>query len=1287
MESLRRKIKGRCFRKVVIYFLTCCLILNTLLPGALAEVVLQPDGIKNGSITVTPLGGGITQDMTASDGAIGHFSDFDIAAGHVVNCVQSSANANALFRVFSGDGTQILGRFDATGNIYLIDTAGILFGANSQVNVNRLVASGLGMSDTDFNNAVGDLTQPMIFSGGSGDVTNNGTITATDSVYLVGEDVINNGAILCPDGLVVLAAGDTLRLGQPGSSVIVDIGTDLIADGSNDVSNNGTIGVSGLPVGELVLASGDVFSQAIGNVGDLAVVANEDVEFNGDITVTGSVDVLGGQNASSAANIDVHGHITAASIRLKNGADTGPDAVGEQTYSPIVVDDTKNLTATDGDIVVEAVHDILLGGNIEATGDIYLNADEDGHGDPRDPEYSEYPYGGGDVIAHGTLTAGGNIDILANAIRFEANVTAIDGDLTLTGRTSRDSATNTQINKDRWGVIQATDGTTLSAGRNVSIIDGGGGPEDRPPSGTMMLTGEESLAIVAGAADGVDDGQIIVENTAISVVGETSLTLEQDLDIDLGDDQWVFDNQGETDLTLISNNGSVTVVETGGNPEYAADQWASVGATAKMDITLSGNTSNITTKQLTSATGDIDINAEAGQLLANESIEATTGSVNLTAADGIDADGDITAGTNINLNSSTETAGDLLAGIDININDDLTLNGGDWVLTVDEWSWEDGDQSITASTGTVTAGSWIWKETHGELHIYGGNSNLAIDLQHSGYIADEDAAVATAGNLYILGNGDVQISGDITALGGEYWGSPDLPEIQEGETVIEPVAVGGVSIVSENGKIYTEDGVDNDTINVAIEGYSDQSEIIGIDLPYGDGKAAIALMSNGDLKLGEDAELLAKGIYDAASVDDRAAVGFLDEPEEIDGFEREPGLPIDVAVYVQSTEGDIVLAEEADIAVVSVLPEDDGSEYGFILGATVVLDAYDTVSFEGLEEQMFGFDDLDEFRSFLGNLGSYYGYDIDLAGFQNAGNQALINLGYIKNESQFAGWAAENFGLFKDFVTDFFLDYFKDFDFGAYFREHGFRLEGFRLEACSRRTGTLGQAIAEGTLPFADSPWVKEWLLINDYVLRGEGNLDINRAWVLNNNPVLRPEPGAMQPFVPAAPIPERAAFEISGYPALMNWVAKELGIDKGMIQIGMANTLASARDIQPYRTLARLKAAAMVLQDVDGTRVAALAQIISQFASSTAPPTEEQMASIADAIANDIEGNSQYAAAGEYLDALAKYVGILTSEMGFSADESIQFATDNYVAQLAEDENMGVAAYVAARLAALWGS
>jgi hypothetical protein len=176
-------------------------------------------------------------------------------------------------------------------------------------------------------------------------------------------------------------------------------------------------------------------------------------------------------------------------------------------------------------------------------------------------------------------------------------------------------------------------------------------------------------------------------------------------------------------------------------------------------------------------------------------------------------------------------------------------------------------------------------------------------------------------------------------------------------------------------------------------------------------------------------------------------------------------------------------------------------------------------------------------------------------------------------------------------------------------------------------------------------------------------------------------------PFIPPAPGLQREVVEVSGCPSLMQWAASELGTDEGTIQVQIANALSSTSSIQPCDACSDLKAAATILQDVDGTRVAALAEMINEFASSTAPPTEEQMASIADAIANDIEGNSQYAAAGEYLDALATYVGILNNQMGLTADESIQFATDNYIEQLAEDEDTGVAAYVASRLAALGGS
>jgi filamentous hemagglutinin family protein len=181
------------------------------------------------------------------------------------------------------------------------------------------------------------------------------------------------------------------------------------------------------------------------------------------------------------------------------------------------------------------------------------------------------------------------------------------------------------------------------------------------------------------------------------------------------------------------------------------------------------------------------------------------------------------------------------------------------------------------------------------------------------------------------------------------------------------------------------------------------------------------------------------------------------------------------------------------------------------------------------------------------------------------------------------------------------------------------------------------------------------------------------------------PPPPAL-PYMAAAPGLERIEIEISGCPALMTWVAQELGVDKRMVQIWMVNTMASIRDIQPCDTCASLRRAATILQDAEGIHTAALAQVINEFASSTAPPSGEQMALIANAIASNIEGDNHYARAGKYLDALTEYVGILNIEMNFSAEESIAFAADNHISRLSESADVGVAAYIAARLAALGG-
>jgi filamentous hemagglutinin family protein len=227
--------------------------------------------------------------------------------------------------------------------------------------------------------------------------------------------------------------------------------------------------------------------------------------------------------------------------------------------------------------------------------------------------------------------------------------------------------------------------------------------------------------------------------------------------------------------------------------------------------------------------------------------------------------------------------------------------------------------------------------------------------------------------------------------------------------------------------------------------------------------------------------------------------------------------------------------------------------------------------------------------------------------------------------------------------------------------------------------GTLTQN-PDGTFTYTPA---EDFVGADSFTYSATDNLNSSAALTVAitvNPPFVPPAPTVS----PVAPGLERVEFEVSGCPALVKWAAQELGVGERTVQIRIANTLALTRDIQPCDTCASLKQAAAILQDAEGTHVAALGRVIGEFASATAPPTEEQMASIATAIARNAGTENHYAVAGEYLDALAEYVGILTSEMGFSGEESVQLVTDKYVGRLAESANAGVAAYVAARLAAM---
>jgi filamentous hemagglutinin family protein len=251
--------------------------------------------------------GTITQSGTATNVVVDQiqsiieWSSLDTVGGapgvrESLNFSQGSLTDSAvLIRVF-GTATQFNGDLSAPGmRIFIVNSAGILFGEGSTINVTQLAASGLDMSNDNFLNAIGDQAQDFVFEGGSGEVLNWGT-TQADGVCFIGKKVINYSAVVAPEGLVVMAAGDNVYLAQDGSNVAVELDADPGGD-FIDVQNRSLISADD---GTIVLAAGDTFSRAVSNIGFLVASAGTitahagRIENQGTITVDGEPDGEGG---------------------------------------------------------------------------------------------------------------------------------------------------------------------------------------------------------------------------------------------------------------------------------------------------------------------------------------------------------------------------------------------------------------------------------------------------------------------------------------------------------------------------------------------------------------------------------------------------------------------------------------------------------------------------------------------------------------------------------------------------------------------------------------------------------------------------------------------------------------------------------------------------------------------------------------------------------------------------------------------------------------------------------
>ncbi len=195
------------------------------------------------------------------------------------------------------------------------------------------------------------------------------------------------------------------------------------------------------------------------------------------------------------------------------------------------------------------------------------------------------------------------------------------------------------------------------------------------------------------------------------------------------------------------------------------------------------------------------------------------------------------------------------------------------------------------------------------------------------------------------------------------------------------------------------------------------------------------------------------------------------------------------------------------------------------------------------------------------------------------------------------------------------------------------------------------------------------------------------------SDPPEPPEPpespgGNEEPYIEPAPLyrpagwtSEEEEFEKGGCPALMKWLAAELGIEEKNLQISVTEAFIYSTDIQACEAAVELLDRAKILNDPNGTGTAALARVVNKFISQDAPISEEQLAMIAEALAAHTDDGTHYAAAGRWLDALLEYALILKNEMDWSANDATTLVIEKYCTPLVESDNANPLLYVTARL------
>ena len=257
------------------------------------------------SIDIDPLDATRTIITQSSQNTSINWNSFNINTNESVVFAQPNDNAIALNRDFSGSPSQIFGSLDANGNVFILNTSGVLIGSSASINVGGLLISDIEVSDSDAQNfeaIAGQQNWSLPFSDadlaaggieilGTVQATGQNGITVTGQYIYIEGDLTTVGVPNDPGGnITMLSGGSTVLVTDPSGLYGVEVtspvtnlipGHELLfeipdtAVDANVLAVNGNINIEVVYDAALPIASGsvqrpgiDYSTQSISTIGD-----------------------------------------------------------------------------------------------------------------------------------------------------------------------------------------------------------------------------------------------------------------------------------------------------------------------------------------------------------------------------------------------------------------------------------------------------------------------------------------------------------------------------------------------------------------------------------------------------------------------------------------------------------------------------------------------------------------------------------------------------------------------------------------------------------------------------------------------------------------------------------------------------------------------------------------------------------------------------------------------------------------------------------------------------------